>query len=144
MKNSELTFTVTTNDNTAGLGFETWLDDQLIFNTDHVQHSQEIAVPVVDDHREHTLKMILKGKLPTHTTVTTDGEIINDAVLTIKDMAVDGIFLSYLVDKLTIYTHDFNGTGPVTQDKFFGIMGCNGSAELKFTAPVYVWLLENM
>jgi len=46
--------------------------------------------------------------------------------------------------KLAQYQHDFNGTGNPTIDKFYGEMGCNGTVSLKFTTPIYLWLLENM
>jgi hypothetical protein len=43
------------------------------------------------------------------------------------------------------YHHDCNGTAQqVILDKFYREMGCNGTVSLKFTTPVYLWLLENM
>lgn len=143
MQNSEITLTVKTNDPTAGLGFELWLDDQRVVDS-VISSTVNFAVAVADDHQEHSLKMVLKGKQPAHTVVDDQGHIVSDAVLEITDLAVDGIGLSYLVDEFTVYRHNFNGTGAEVQDRFFGIMGCNGTAELKFSAPIYVWLLENM
>ncbi|CAB4137790.1 hypothetical protein UFOVP328_85 [uncultured Caudovirales phage] len=144
MPNSQITFTVKTNDPAAGLGFEVWLDNQQVFDSAAISDTVNIAVAVVDDDQEHALKMVLKGKLPTHTCVDSQGNIVSDAVLEITDLAVDGIMLSYLVDQFTVYSHNFNGTGADVQDRFFGTMGCNGTAELRFSAPIYVWLLENM
>jgi len=46
--------------------------------------------------------------------------------------------------ELATYTHDFNGTKELTQEKFYGVMGCNGTVSLKFATPIYLWLLENM
>ena len=144
MSNSELTLTVKTNDPAAGLGFEVWLDNQQVFDSNSISDPVNIGVPVADDDQQHVLKMVLKGKQPTHTQIDSQGRIVSDAVLEITDLAVDGIMLSYLVSKFTVYHHNFNGTGADVQDRFFGIMGCNGTAELKFSAPIYVWLLENM
>jgi len=42
------------------------------------------------------------------------------------------------------YCHDFNGTQPAVVDRFHGSLGCNGTVTLKFTTPIYLWLLENM
>jgi len=42
------------------------------------------------------------------------------------------------------YTHNFNGTQAETTDKFYGEMGCNGTVSLRFTTPIYLWLLETM
>ena len=42
------------------------------------------------------------------------------------------------------FQHDFNGTQPEIKDTFFGEMGCNGTVSLRFTTPIYLWLLEHM
>jgi hypothetical protein len=69
---------------------------------------------------------------------------VSDAVLTIKDLAFDEIKLGHMLTELATYTHNFNGTKEPVQEKFYGAMGCNGTVSLKFAAPVYLWLLENM
>jgi hypothetical protein len=43
-----------------------------------------------------------------------------------------------------VYEHDYNGTGTLTQEKFYGQMGCNGTVSLAFCTPIYMWLLEHM
>ena len=43
-----------------------------------------------------------------------------------------------------VYTHDFNGTSKATENKFYGELGCNGTVSLKFSTPMYLWLLEHM
>jgi hypothetical protein len=49
-----------------------------------------------------------------------------------------------MVTEVAAYHHDTNGsTAPVT-DSFYGTMGCNGRVEMRFTTPIYLWLLENM
>jgi hypothetical protein len=61
----------------------------------------------------------------------------------ITDLSFDEILLAQIfVDKAT-YTHNFNGTGEETQEKFYGELGCNGTISLKFTTPIYLWILEN-
>ena len=44
----------------------------------------------------------------------------------------------------TVYSHDFNGTQSMVNDSFHGRAGCNGTMSLKFSTPMYLWLLENM
>jgi len=144
MKNTKITFTVSNTSPNAELGFETWLDDQMVFDTDHVQELVEISIPVTDDDADHVLKLVLKNKTFEHTRLNAGGEIESDVVLEIKDIAFDGIKLGQIVNEQTVYTHDFNGSGTQTQHQFYGIMGCNGTAELKFSTPLYLWLLENM
>jgi hypothetical protein len=86
----------------------------------------------------------MKNKTQEHTTVDEQGSIVNDARLTISDVALDEISLKQIFFEQAVYTHDFNGTQAETIDKFYGEMGCNGTVSLKFFSPVYLWLLETM
>jgi len=144
MKNTKITFSVSPTNAQAELGFEAWLDDQKVIDIDHVQQFTALSIPVAEHDAEHALKLVLKGKRSEHTTVTDTGDIVADAVLTIQDLSFDGISLGQIVNEKTVYTHDFNGHGTESQHQFFGTMGCNGTVELQFTTPVYLWLLENM
>jgi len=134
---------LSTSDASVPLGFEAWIDDRKFFDSDHVQSSQQISTEISDDPAEHELKFVLKNKTADHTKVDDNGNIVSDARLIISDVSFDEILLAQIfIDKST-YTHDFNGTGSITQEKFYGEMGCNGTVSVKFKTPVYLWLLEN-
>jgi hypothetical protein len=62
----------------------------------------------------------------------------------VTEISLDEIDCIQIVQNLAVYRHNLNGNGPEIEDQFFGDLGCNGSVELKFTTPVYLWLLENM
>ena len=133
-----------TTDSSVSLGFEAWINNQKFFDTEHVQTQQPIVVEISDNDGEHELKFVLKNKTSDHTQVDADSNIVADATLSITDLSFDKIPLGHMVTEQAIYTHDFNGTGTITQDKFYGSMGCNGTVSLKFTTPIYLWLLEHM
>jgi hypothetical protein len=133
-----------TTNNTVPLGMEIWLDDQKIFNQDWVTESQTISYDMSDLDAEHELRFVMKYKTADHTKVDESGAIVADACLTVSDLAFDDIALGNIVTEKAVYTHNFNGNGEITQDKFFGEMGCNGTVSLKFTTPMYLWLLENL
>lgn len=140
-----ITADVDTNSADAPLGLEVWVDDKLLQTIDHVTGPATISAEIEDvDDVEHELKFVLKNKTQAHTTVDESGNIVRDSVLEIKNLKFDDIELGHTFYEQTVYCHNFNGTGPETQDKFFGTMGCNGVVVLKFTTPVYLWLLENM
>ena len=128
----------------AALGLEIWIDDQKLFDQAHVQKNYQISTDLSDDDGEHELRFVLKNKLSEHTQVDADNTIIGDARISVSDIEFDGIALNQLVPDLAKYQHNFNGTGSLTIDKFYGELGCNGTVTLKFTTPVYLWLLENM
>jgi hypothetical protein len=136
--------TLDTTNPDAALGFEVWVDDQKFFDTDHVRAQQPVVVEITDNDGEHELRFVLKNKTSSHTQVDEAGNIVADARLIVTDLAFDEIKLGYMVTEQAVYTHDFNGTGAVAHDKFYGEMGCNGTVSLKFTTPVYLWLLEHM
>lgn len=135
--------TIDSTNRSCPLGLEIWIDDQKIFNTDHITDTVAYEHNMTDTDGEHSLRFVMKGKTPDHTKINEDGEIVSDARIIIKDIEFDDISLKQMFTDLAVYTHDFNGTGDQIQDKFYGEMGCNGVVELKFTTPIYVWLLEN-
>ena len=140
-----ITFNLSTTDAMAELGFEAWIDQRKFLDLDHVKETQPVTVELDDqDDAEHELRLVLKNKTAEHTQVDEQGNIITDARLLITDVAFDEIRLGHMFFEQAVYTHDFNGTGAITQDKFYGELGCNGTVSLKFATPMYLWLLEHM
>jgi hypothetical protein len=107
--------------------------------------------PVVITHQfddsqdqDHTLVLEMQGKLPEHTQVSSTGEIVKDRYITVSDFAFDDIPLGHMLTEVARYQHDTNGTTDTVNEPFYGVMGCNGRVELRFSTPIYLWLLENM
>ncbi len=126
------------------LGIEIRLNDQLLLDCEHVSDYMHFSHDFDDSVAVYQLQFTLKNKLPEHTKLDEHNNIVSDARLLIKNLSLNEIELRHVLTEQAIYAHDFNGTGPVIQDKFFGEMGCNGTVSLAFTAPVYLWLLENI
>ena len=140
-----ITFNLATTDATAELGFEAWIDQRKFLDVDHVKETQPVTVELDDqDDTEHELRLVLKNKTTAHTCIDEHRNILTDARLVITDMAFDEIRLGHMFFEQAVYTHDFNGTGKTTEDTFYGELGCNGTVSLKFSTPVYLWLLEHM
>ena len=133
-----------TTDPTIALGFEAWIDNTKFVDINHVQTLQAIQIEIPNSGVEHELKFVLKNKTKEHTQIDETGNIVSDAVLTIADVAFDKIKLGNTLTELATYIHDFNGFGKTIQEKFHGVMGCNGTVSLKFSTPIYLWLLEHM
>ena len=146
MEHSKFSFELTPTNPTAELGFELWINDRCVVNLDHVSECCTINgdLPNDDIEAEHTLKLVLKNKQPSHTQVSDTGEILHDSCLIISQLKFDNIELGQPITELAEYNHDFNGTHDMVTEQFFGTMGCNGTVELKFSTPIYLWLLENM
>ena len=133
-----------TSDASAKLGLEAWIDDVKFFDSKHVNQSQIISMDLSNDEGNRELRFVLKGKTVEHTTVDDQGNIVKDATLKLSDITVDGIDITHLFQTHSVYTHNFNGTQPESQHKFYGVAGCNGVISFQFTTPIYLWLLEHM
>lgn len=140
----KISCTVDSTDYSVPLGMRISLDNVVVYENSHVSHETQIQHDLADDDGEHELTFELFGKTHEHTQIDDAGNIVSDAMLSVKDIQIDGMDINYLVHTMTVYHHDFNGTQAPQQNKFFGSMGCNGSAKFKFTTPIYIWFLENM
>jgi hypothetical protein len=135
---------IDTTDAEVPLGMEIWIDNKQIFNQDHVREKIDFCYELKDVDAEHELQIVMTNKTAEHTQIDQEGKIIKDACLIVSGLEFDGISLGHTFTELATYTHDFNGTGKQVENKFFGTIGCNGTVSLKFTTPIYLWLLENM
>jgi hypothetical protein len=144
MTTAKISFAISPSDPACPLGVEVWIDQQQIFNTEHLADTVNVSHDIDEDDAEHQLRVVLKHKKTEHTIMDTDGNITRDAVINVGAFEIDGIDVEQLVQHLAVYTHNFNGSAAEIQDQFFDIMGCNGTLSLKFSTPIYIWLLENM
>jgi hypothetical protein len=127
----------------AGLAMQVWIDSEKIFDQTVVE-STPVEFDLLEDEAEHSLRFVMNNKMPDHTQIDDNGNITADSRLIVSDVEFDEISLDQLFFSLATYTHNSNGSGSEVQDKFYGEIGCNGTVELKFATPVYLWLLENM
>jgi hypothetical protein len=136
---------ISSTDAAAALGIQVWVDDLCVHQHIHVSENYHVQYEINDDEeKSHLLKIVMTGKTAAHTQLDADGNIVKDVMLSIRNIAIDGINIDKLVHRLATYQHNFNGTQPQCSDKFFGFMGCNGSVTLEFTTPGHLWLLEHM
>ncbi len=107
---------------------------------------QTVNLTIDQDDLEQTLSLTIEmqGKTANHTTVDSEGIIVNDVLVNIDNFLLDGIDITNTVQKLSEYSHNHNGTTPQVQHKFYGTMGCNGTVSMQLTTPVYLWMLEHL
>ena len=143
MDQSSITFQTRTNQ--GMLHLQVTLDDQVHWQGPVTMDS--VAVKIEWDNEvemDHVLAITMSGKLTQDTRIDEQGQIQEDKFLELSDIAIDDILLGHVFVEKAEYHHDFNGTQNAVEDEFYGIMGCNGTVRLKFSSPVYTWLLENL
>lgn len=144
MDKSYITFDAHSTFTNKALGLEVLLDNVMVYSNDSVTAAETIKVELPEDEAEHSLKIVLKNKTSDHTVLDPLGAIVQDNNLLIENINFDGIVIGHKILQLATYTHDCNGSDELKEHKFYGEMGCNGTVELKFSTPIYVWLLEHM
>ena len=121
------------------------LDDITVYDAYPVAEPVNIEHELDDtQEKDHVLSFEMQGKRPDHTKLNEAGEIVQDRCVTITDIAVNDILLGHLVTQMARYHHDTNGGTAPLIDGFYGTMGCNGRVEMRFSTPIYLWLLENI
>jgi len=129
----------------ADLHLQVMLDGIDIWSGYPVPETSTVSYDFDDDtEQNHVLEFIMLGKQPEHTVIDEAGLILQDRCIHIDNMAFDGIQLGHMFTEVAKYHHDTNGTTDPLEDRFFGTMGCNGRVEMRFSTPIYLWLLENM
>ena len=142
--NIPISFDVNTSDPAVPLGLTVRFDGAEVFNSAHITQQTSINIECSDDDGDHVLEIEMLGKLPEHTKINEAGEITQDAVLKLSNIVIDGINIEKIFTDVAEYTHNFNGHGDTVTERCYDTLGCNGIMRLKFTTPVYLWLLENM
>lgn len=119
------------------------LDSQVQFDS-IIDSPRHISIVLDDDPAiDHVLEIEMSGKLPGHTVMDADGNIVQDRMISLGNVTLDGVKLGNLFYEESRYYHDHNGHGPTVDTEFFGNMGCNGIVRFSFSSPIYLWLLEN-
>lgn len=145
MNNSFLAFNIIPSDTENPIGIEVWFDNQLVADYACVDSTKNIVCKFDDAvEQAHCVKLVVKNKTTEHTVIDSNGTILKDSLLEIKNFNLEEIEIDKIVQEKSIYTHTFNGSSDQTTDRFYGSAGCNGTIELEFTSPAYLWLLENM
>lgn len=139
--------------------FSIWIDDRIIVQTEiHGDHPQPpidstepktLAQTISFDCRvedgDHLLKIRLENKTMKDTVVE-DGRVVKDMVLNIDDITIDDISLGNLLwgaEYVLDYPQIVDGT-TIGKLNYCVNLGWNGTYILKFSSPLYIWLLEKL
>lgn len=79
-------------------------------------------------------------------TVVDNGTIVNDMLLNIDEISIEGVSLGHIVRNGVYYLdqeQQYQGN-MITQLESCVNLGWNGTYRLNFSSPFYMWLLENL
>jgi hypothetical protein len=102
---------------------------------------EEFTLNLAED-LTHTLSIRLENKTSDDTVQNSDStEIVKDMLLNIDSIAIDGVDLGVLKWSASEFVAD-DTARPIIKECVN--LGWNGSYNLTFSVPFYLWLLENM
>jgi len=124
---------------------EIFLNQQKIFESTADNKIFTVRQELDDSAGEHVIEVIMSGKQHQHTQTDDAGHITSDVYFQITRIEFEQLDLTKVFCQgLECYTHSFNSTQPEILDEFYGILGCNGKVEIKFSTPIYLWLLDKI
>lgn len=102
---------------------------------------EEFTLDLTED-LTHTLSIRLENKTFSDTVQNSDAtEIVKDMLLNINSIEIDGVDLGVLKWSASEFVADDTARPTI---KECVNLGWNGSYNLTFSSPFYLWLLENM
>jgi hypothetical protein len=127
-----------------------WLDDELIEDTEISERKSQGEKRVIAVGREladgeHTIKIQYLDKENPDTTIDEQGNILKDHLLNIDEIEIDEIELGFMAFKEGVFYPDSSmhpDLPEIMRDMV--CIGYNGTWELKFQVPTYIWFLENL
>jgi hypothetical protein len=140
----EIRFTVEPSISPCDLSLEFLIDNHVMWSNSCLSGPETVRV-IMDDSNHtmmHTMMFRMQGKTWQHTKIV-DDVMLEDHVIYLRDLTVEGVLIQPVLENTARYDHDFNGSSCRVQDKFFGVMGCNGEVSMEFSTPIFLWLLEN-
>jgi len=121
---------------TVAIGF----DGDVIFTARSDQLPEIITHTFDDAGGEHLLTIQLKNKTALHTQVDTQGDILADTVINVEKFTLDHVDITEFF-KLGSCDYIYDGSSDI--DKFWGVLGRNGTVNFAFSSPAYSWLMKN-
>ena len=137
-------FTLESTQSHCPFEFVVSIDGKSVDTVSGFDGSHICSIEISDDTADHVIEISMQGKTAEHTKIDSDGNILEDILVTVTKAQLDDIELGHAFLEHATYSHDFNGTQDPVTVPFVGVMGCNGIVRFVFSTPAYLWLLENL
>ena len=129
------------------LDIKVFLDNNCLYTNTKAQGRFQVDLQDINitESEDHLLEVKVDGMVPAFTKTNANHEIIKDTLVVVHNVSLDDIPLDYLTFEKSRYMPIYpeNVQGPEILEKKTH-MGHNGTWNLAFSSPVYLWLLENM
>ena len=140
----ELKLGLHSNIDCADISLIVTVDGQKIFNSTALQQEQIIHCTLLEYPSTHRVAIELVGKQPQHTIVDDRGNIVSDVYASVSTLEIQGIDVKPIFCAgRCCYFHSYNNPdSPTIVDEFYGDIGCNGTVNIDFFTPIYLWLAD--
>jgi hypothetical protein len=139
----DVAFDLGVTDPSTPLTLSVWFDGRLLRPQHTVPALEHVRFNLAMPVGQHELIWRMQGKTAAHTLLSPQGQIEKDASLLVHNICLGGVAVDGIMAREACYHHDYNGHAPATCERYHGVMGCNGEVRLRFSTPLYMWLLEH-
>jgi hypothetical protein len=122
------------------------LENNVSLQSQTLDGRQHIFKHRIDENvaRSATITFKMSKKLPSHTLLDAQGNIVSDCAVLIESISFDDIDVTDVYCQgASCYQHDTNGQTSMAVDEFYGFMGYNGSVNIDFDLPIYTWFFKH-
>jgi hypothetical protein len=139
--NLEIDFSA--NKDCADIVLEVHCNNKKISEYQALAVKQTVCVELDEDPADHVLRLVMRGKNQTHTVFDDQDQITDDVFIVIDRLEFEELDMREIFCQGQLcYTHSFNQNQPAILDEFYGLIGCNGTVDIKFFTPIFLWLNE--
>lgn len=121
-----------------------YINDTVIYDN-KIEQPEDVVWSGELEDGTHKLTIEMYGKQGSDTRTDSNGNIVEDVMLNIDSVEFEDIDIGYLKWSHSEYYPDCSGTHNAPEKLAECVnLGYNGKWELTFSAPIYLWLLENI
>lgn len=126
-----------------------YLNDELIEETSVEERGDQEQAKEINFSRSlpegpSKISIVYYNKQNIDTKISEAGEILQDHLLIIKDIEIDEISLGYLCFKESKFIPNRKKRPDLPESMKLTTIGYNGTYELTFQVPTYIWFLETI
>jgi hypothetical protein len=129
------------NKNCEDVFLEIYCDNKKLIKSSAQYATQTISLDIDEVQADHVLTLVMSGKNASHTKIDDQEQMVDDVYFLIQKLEFEQLDMKEIFCLgYPCYTHSFNSADPVFVDEFYGQLGCNGTVELCFSTPIFLWL----
>jgi hypothetical protein len=123
------------------IGLEIWFDQHCLIDQPKLNQDLKFYHEFHNKPQAHHLEIVVKNKMPWHTVIDSDHQIVSDTALKIQNFRMNDILM---IDSFFARAkYQSKELGTISLIERVGYLGFNGRVTFEFDSPVDDWAVNN-